>query len=271
MKKNVREKMPLWANDDLRNYLIRMSNDIDSWSTSVILNKMFGLKVNQFYNFKELWQLHKTEKEHINIDIAIEEGKTFDNHVTIFHLNDRMNNESFNINNVRRINRSDYTNKYAGSTLLQVVSFYKPFDLYSLSDEQKMVLWAIDTGFKGYFSPSFKETHKHYTKLLELEPIADVLNKYSRSEFYDIIKKYNLHEEIYIEDGKLNTKIELLKLSALFNLDFTLPSETFTRIETFETYYSNELYQKTYNKSNPNLFSFALTGKNEVNCSVRIS
>lgn len=274
MKKELREKMPQWANGELSNskYFQRESDDLDSHFVSVLYKDMFGLQVNQFYNFNDLYQIEETDKEHISIDIALEEGKTFDNHVTLFHRNDRVNKESANINNVLRINRNNYKDKYAGSTLLQVISLYKPFDLHSLSDEQKMILWAIDSSADGYYNSDFRHIHAKYIELLELEPIADVLKKYSKYELYEVKKKYGLSEKIYIdENGKLNTKIDLAGLQGLFNLDFTLASKSFTKIDSFNYHHVEKLSQKTYNKSNPNLYTFAITRKNEVKCSTRIS
>jgi hypothetical protein len=89
------------------------------------------------------------------------------------------------------------------------------------------------------------------------------LAKHDADYFYNIIRKYNLFKKIYIDNwGLLNTKIKLMELSKIFDIDLKLPQQDFEMIRQFKI-----------GKGIPiedNIFSLAWTYKNSAIYSVAI-
>ncbi|OLS37919.1 hypothetical protein BTR22_05260 [Alkalihalophilus pseudofirmus] len=269
MKKNVKELFPKWVNDN-NEYLMCMTDDIDSLFTSRILERVKGYKINYFYDFKSIQSIHdlshlsKTKDDVVFIDMATRIGKNFDNHVTLLKHGDQANPLSANLNSIRGISRDTYFHKYAFSTLLTVISYYDVFDYSKLSDEQKMILWAIDSAYLGHFSyyENDRNAHKKYIELLELEPITDVLQKYTKQDFINIIKKYKLNEKIYLSDYKLHSGIALEELQSLFcAFNLALPQDEFKKGYMFNKRGGATAYLCDNNFLN-SCFTYALTGKN---------
>lgn len=241
-----------------------MSDDIDSLLSCIILNQLFGYEIKYFYDFHNVYVAPKQiRKEIIGVDIAIEfnDMKVWDNHVVKIQETDKVNPNSANLNAINQISRRDYTSKYAGSTLLQIISYYDvPLPM---NREALMILLTIDVAYKGHYHDFFKYTHNEYLRKLELEPLLDVLNEEKSSNvFIEIMKKYRLNEKIRIKDNQLSTNINLEALSQVLGFKVELPSCTFL--------HNYELNRGTYKmavESNPvhkpeGLFSFALTSKN---------
>ncbi len=125
MKQQLKAKFPKWVNDkEHGKYNLCMSDDMDSLLSCLFLNSMFGYEVKYFYNFNSIYSAQHEKKPTICVDIAIEKGMTWDNHVVKISDNDIVNPESANINAINGINRDSYFTKYAGSTLLQILSYY---------------------------------------------------------------------------------------------------------------------------------------------------
>ncbi len=97
---------------------------------------------------------------------------------------------------------------------------------------------------------------------LELHKLIDVLDATNDvSAYYDVRRKYNLNGKITInENGKLNTTINLAAMQGLFDVDLKLSEENF--IKSYECG-KRDKHLMTDGMSKPDLFSFALTSKNE--------
>ncbi len=161
------------------------------------------------------------------------------------------------------INRNNYTSKFAGSTLLTILSYYN-VDLSDLSEKQLELLISIDVAFKQYYFNKnlFK---KYYNDILEYPMFTDIIEKHDKEYFYNIIKEYKLNEHIWIgEDNKLHTNIEKDKLQELFpNLSFSLPKNTYKKKRDFEIVQSNwQQHEKEQ------IFSCARTYKNKLRYSI---
>ncbi|QDH19787.1 hypothetical protein [Saccharibacillus brassicae] len=262
LKQKLKEQFPAWVNEEQHGkYHLCLSDDIDSLMSCVILKQLFDHNIKFFYSFQDLYAAPRNEqKEVVGVDIAFEKHKAWDNHVCCIDKSDTINPNSANLNSIQKVNQSNYNSKYAGSTLLQIFSYY---DVPLPEDrEALMVLLTIDVAYKGHFNDYYKNTHNDYFKQMELEPLLDVLNdEQSTDSFIKVMKKYNLNGKIQIKDGKLTTNIKLKELSDLFGFEIALPDLSF--------YLKRQYNRGSYNMQNSRplankpkgLFSFALTRK----------
>lgn len=262
MKQQLKAKYPQWVNDtqELGKYNLCMSDDLDSFLTCKFLYSMFGYEIKHFYDFQSIYSIQHEKKPTISVDIAVEQGMTWDNHVIKISSNDAVNPQSANINAINGIGRDNYYNKYAGSTLLQVLSYYDvPMPK---SREALLILLAIDSSYMGYYSNNFKAIHRRYMEQLELYELIQVLDAtIDQRAFYEVKRKYGLNDKIRVnENGKLQTNINLAAMQGLFDIDLNLPEENF--IKTYE-FTDSGRYPATSGMLKPDVYSFALTSKNE--------
>lgn len=263
-------EFPLWVDDDDTNYSLCLSNDIDSLLSCIYLKQIKGYNISHFYDFSNIYRAINS-KNVIGVDIALHKGKTWDNHVTMLNDTDYCNNESANINNILGINRENYFTKYCGSTLLEILSYYD-VDISDYSEEAKMILLAIDSTFKGYYSAysnDIKANKFYLCEVLEFKELYNILENHKVTDFLKIISKYGLSKNIYIENGILETEIDLAGLSKVFLFDIELPKYEFTKTKDFSNL-SRKLPagDYTYCKTeDSNIFSMAITGQNYVSYS----
>lgn len=256
MKKEIKQKFPSWINEDI-DYNLCLSDDIDSLFSCIILKKIKGYEIGWFYNFNSIYRAKDVEKKKvIGVDMDLVNRRCWGNHVTLENKN------SANLNTILGISRYNYISKFAGSTLLTILSYYN-VDLSQCTEKQLEVLISIDVAFKQYFFNKnlFK---KYYCDILEYPIFVDIIEKHDKEYFYNIIKEYKLNEHIYIKDNKLHTNIELDKLGELFpKLSFNLPENTYKKKRNFE------IIQSTYQQhEQKEIFSCARTYKNKLRYSI---
>ncbi|OOO67087.1 hypothetical protein BS638_06025 [Clostridium tepidum] len=257
MKKEIKQKFPSWISEE-EDYKMCLSDDLDSLFSCIVLNKLKGYEIKYFYDFKSLYYIKTGQTDKIfGVDVDLVDGRCWGNHVTLF------NPSSANLNTILGINRNNYTEKFAGSTLLTILSYYN-VDLSQCTEKQLEVLISIDVAFKQYYFNKnlFK---KYYNDILEYPIFSKIIEKHDKDYFYNIILEYKLNEHIYInEDNKLHTNIELGKLGELFpKLSFSLPKNIFTKKRDFE------IIQNTYQEhEKEEIFSCARTYKNKLRYSI---
>lgn len=259
MKKEIKEKFPSWCNDTNTKYNLMLSDDLDSLFSCIVLENLFGYKIKYFYNFNMMYTTKDIEKQSsIAVDVDLTYGRCWGNHVTLD------NEYSANLNTIQGIGEYDYYyKKYFGSTLLTILSYYD-VDLSILTEEQKMVLLAIDSTYLGYKNPKYRHIAEYWIKdVLEFNELYEVLKRHTQEEFKDIIKKYNLDSKIIVNhDGQLNTSIKLDKLKELFPyLPFSLPKNKFEVYRKFQVIQSNQV-------THIDVFSCARTYKNAFRYSI---
>ncbi|HSH50520.1 MAG TPA: hypothetical protein VK982_02245 [Bacteroidales bacterium] len=260
MNKQIRDKFPNWVNNNTE-YSLCLSDDIDSFGGSIVLNKIKGYKITHFYTFNAIGTYKQVKKGNlIGVDIDLTEGKTWGNHVTMLSKYDTYNKECANINVINKISRENYYSKFCGSTLLQILSYYN-VDISNLTEEQLEILICIDTGFKQYYFN--KKIFIHYYKdVLEYPQFVDIVSKHNKQYFYNIIKKYKLHEKIHVKNGYLKTKIDLAGLSRVFSIPISLPTQKFNLITEFKTD-AKSIKKSNYNVvKDKDIFSLAVTNRN---------
>ncbi len=263
MKKEFKQELPKWY-EDLSDKKLILTNDIDSLLSCYVLGLSQGCEIQGFYSFKEMYFTNPKDNTGyigVDLDAVRPKAKIFGNHVTYFE-----NDNAISLN--RGITRANYSKKFAGSTLITIMSLYD-YDLKEFTTEQLEVLISIDTAFKQYFfsSSTFK---RYYADILEYPEFIDIVKSHSKGYFYNIINKYKLYEQITIKDGYLHTKIDLEGLSNLFNIDLRLPQKKFTLIKKFDDYglNLNEINLKDLESKKHKIFSSALVNKNFLKVSV---
>lgn len=271
MKQEYRDKFPKWVNDDNTDYTLCLSNDIDSLLSCIYLKRIKGYEISHFYDFSTIYKRIDSKKV-IGVDIALHRGRCWDNHVTMLNDNDYYNTDSANLNNICGINRENYFDKYCGSTLLEIISYYN-VDISNYSEEAKMILLAIDSTYIGYYSQYLQanNANKHYLcDVLQFKDLYELLQNKTRQDFNNIIYKYNLKENIYInENGILETELDLAGLSKVFLMPINLPDGEFIERKRFNNL-TKQLQQDNFTtckKKESNLFSLACTGKNFISYS----
>lgn len=262
MKQQLKAKFPQWVNDtqEQGKYNLCMSDDLDSFLTCIFLYSLFGYQIKHFYDFQCIYSAQCEKKPTISVDIAVEKGMTWDNHVVKISSNDIVNPQSANINAINGISRDNYYNKYAGSTLLQVLSYYDA--PMPKSKEALLILLAIDSSYMGHYSNNFKAIHRRYMEQLELYELIQVLDAtIDQRAFYEVKRKYGLNDKIRVDEyGKLQTGINLAAMQGLFDVDLKLPEEKF--VKSYE-FLDSGGYPATNGMLKPAVYSFALTSKNE--------
>lgn len=278
MKSIIKQEYPEWIKEENMKEIESMclSDDLDSLFSCIILKEIFPqLNIDGFYNFENIYIRENIKlKKLFGVDIDLCKGRCWGNHVTLLSKNDSVNKDSANINNILGISKENYYNKFCGSTLLQIISYYN-YDISNLSDEAKMILLAIDSTFLGYYFKDFSGILedgyycKKYLKLLELDCLLEILEKYKKSDFENLNRKYGLKKKIYInEKGKLTTNIDLIGLEKLFNLPFSLPKDNFQCARNYHCYKTNITYKNNKENVCSNMFSCALTYKDSIIYSV---
>lgn len=266
-------KFPEWVKDNETNYDLCLTDDIDSLLSCIILNKLKGYKINLFYDFGGLYTLRETGNKAIGVDMDITKGKAWGNHVIKLSPHDSYNKEIANLNITENISRENYTQKYCGSTLLTIMSYYG-VTIENLTEEAKMLLLAIDSTHLPFYNARFRETgRKWLVNVLEYEELFKVTQRHTQYEFEKIISKYGLREPISMVDGKLQTNIDLKGISnALNGLDIELPKGEFENRVGFYNGYEDLSHDKECYLTKDNIcgdiFSLAVTYKHSISYSV---
>lgn len=236
MKKELKDKFPRWCEDENK-YYMAMTDDLDSLISCILLEKIKGYEISHFYTFETLYKSETYRKQHnnlIGVDMDLVEGRCWGNHSTNVD-----NPRSANINVIKGIKTHNYTNKYGGSTALEIISFYN-YDISNFSEKAKMVLLCIDSSYLGFYYNNYNIKHSNYKYLvddLELMELYQVQTRHTKAEFEALKREYNLDAKIkYDKDkGKLVTNLDLDGLSELFNLSFILPKNEFYVVNEYRT------------------------------------
>lgn len=261
MKKEYRKELPRFIDDDLSDYGLILTDDLDSLLSCYLLNQVKGCNISTFYSFEEFYYSEIADsKKMIGVDMAMVRGKCFDNHVTKNNANDYYNLQSVNINNIN-VSRTNYTKKYAMSTVLLIYSIYDiPLPEAELG---KMLLLCIDSGFLGYYS-GFKATHLKWLEILELDELIPVLEKYDRTDFERLNGEYRLKSKVYMDNNKLQTDIELDELNEILDMDIQMPELSFEKLDMIQFENKSSKIKRRSNIKKEKYFSLAFTSKDKV-------
>ena len=277
MNREYKEKFPEFCSDFKGHYDLVLGDDADAILVSNFLEMQCWDSTRYFYDFNMLY----IEKDHepknpivgCDIDLIMNNGKCWGNHVTAISKADKINTNSANLNNIEGITSQNYTSKYAGSTFATVLSYYD-YDLSKLSEEAKMLILCVDSHFLGFYSDRFHDTQKKYLiEILNYPELYDTIKGHTKEEFEQLQAKYNLKSgKIWIgEDCYLQTNIDLAGISEVLQMSITLPKQQFepffTEKEdesyiTLKTRYAGTQFINSREQIQENIFSYSQTYKN---------
>lgn len=285
MKERYLEQLPQWYKEKEDCDLI-LTDDIDSLLSCAILEHVKGWHIEQVMLFKAngiseirkdyLGATTNATNNAIGVDLALANGKCFDNHVTRMTYEDIGNPLSINPNNVREVYRGNYFKKYAASTVLLLWSLYD-LPKTGLSDELMMVLLAIDSGYMGYYNDFFREHLRYYlVDMLDLPEFYECLSRHTKDEFEKVAKKYRLKEKIIMRKGLLQTEINIGLINVLLarytDVEIVLPTVKFAKKKVFK-----DIGMGVEGRSNGRIkeilsdaYCYALTNKTFINYSEEI-
>ncbi|QXE20040.1 hypothetical protein [Clostridium sp. 001] len=242
------EQIPGWWTEKGK-YNLCLSDDIDSLMSCYYLSMYKDWSIEYFYDFNRLYCKSKINRnECIGVDIDLLEGRCLGNHVV-----NNSNKDCINLNRFARIESINYTSKYAGNTILMVLSLLN-VDINNFTEQQQEILLSVDCMFKSYYFD--KNMARYYiSDILGYPELIHILKNRTKEYFYNILEKYNLHSNIKCKDGYLHTDIKLEELNEIFKIKLQLPKEEFFICQNFGQ------GTGTPNK-NTKLFSYALTYRN---------
>ncbi|MED0665308.1 hypothetical protein P4T04_03155 [Bacillus badius] len=261
MKTEIKKQFPEWcSNMEQGTHATILQGDLDSLLGCAIEKLVKGNEINYFYDFSKLYVADRTNKRKaIGIDLALHRGKSYCNHVVSIRKDDYVNPLTANLNVINKIHSNNYFDKYAGSTALMMWSYYGlPLPE---SEEGKMLLLCIDSGFKGHYNPDYRKAHSKHLIDMGFGELIDLLNSKIEFDFELLQGKFKTKANIVLTDkGYLKTQLPLDELSGVFGLPLELPDKQFTLRNTF-TSLKGDTWATPSKDKLENLISFALTGK----------
>lgn len=256
-------------------YDLCLTDDIDSLLSCIYLNQMKGYDINYFYSFNKIYKTNQANTKDVigvDADFTKDKIKCWGNHVTMINSTDTYNTNCANLNVIDKISRQNYFQKYCGSTVLQIMSYYNiPLPESELA---KMILLAIDSTFAGYYSryENDNKANKYYLcEVLQFEELYDILTRHTRADFIDLIREYSLDEKIIAYNGSLRTSIDLAGLEDVFLMPISLPSKKFRLCRRFKTMAYSLPWTDTHTTKqhlHNNILSLAVTGKNYISYTI---
>jgi len=238
MKQEYKDRFPKFCNDNDDFYDLCLSDDSDSILVTNFIQDEKWDDVKFFYDFNMLYieKGYKQENKILgcDIDFIMGDARCWSNHVTALSKNDRFNTNSANLNNIDKISRANYTDKYAGSTLVIVLSYYN-YDISQLSEEGKMLIMCIDSHYYGFYNGFHETQRKWLVDVLQYPELYDIIKIHKEQDFIDLARKYNIKiprqkkkdrdGKIWInQDGYLETEIDLKGISDVLDTKITLPT-----------------------------------------------
>ena len=264
MNEQLKDRFPKWCFDN-RQFATVLTDDIDSLLGCMIEKYVKGNEINHFYDFNKLYVMDKNVRlPMLGIDLALHKGYSWDNHCIRINKDDYVNPLTANLNAIRNIHTGNYFDKYAGSTVLIMWSFYDlPLPKTKLG---KMLLLCIDSAYLGHYDSRFKKEHNRYLEFMGFNELIDLLNETDVQEYENLLKGYKLNAKnggkIRLNnEGYLHTQLPLQDLQGLFDIQLELPAEQFTKTHEWEIGYGNTNIVQSKNQLG-SIISFAVTGKN---------
>lgn len=285
MNQEIKEKMPNWCTDVETKYQLMMSDDIDALMCYLFQKLKFGRECEYFIDMSSdkayEWRngqkhngkqtLYATEsatgekKDLLALDVSINPNtKSWDNHIVQIGKNEtNYNTLSANLNIVKNINKTNYTDKAIVSSFITMLSYYNS-PIQTWTHDQLSLLCAIDGTYQP-FAKGFIKQGTYNLELLGFEFLVDFI-KENMQYIQEIDNKYLQKKSIWVnKDGYLETNLNLNVISDLFAYDIELPSKQFTQCGEFKSKIFNTAsftdkkhMEEFYNKK---IFNIALTYK----------
>ncbi|MGF9975324.1 hypothetical protein [Viridibacillus arvi] len=267
------DKFPKWVKLINGTFQLILTNDIDSLFACALIMKKFNCNIGFFYDFNSIHMVKgvsTTKEKIIAVDMAVESGKAFDNHVVKINRNDEVNPESANLNIVYNIHQDNYFSKYGGSTALMVSVMYEMFDFKTLTENQLMILACIDSFYMGAYHPNTKnyvdarEAFENTISIMKLDVFKELFARKKAVDFENFAEIHGLKGTMWVrkKDCKLQTDINIDFIKSQFPmLNFDIEHLQFDKNSKFSKSNKNTLPAPQSKSKIDKLFTFALTRK----------
>lgn len=180
------------------------NNDGDGIFCAGFLNEFKGWKPFAYYDFNRMVvdesyivnnKYTVKNSEIVYVDVAVEgKRRAIDMHIVKITPDDSVNPNSLNPN--QHIHMRNYTQKCAWAAAIAILS-YIDFDFSTLTDEQKMIIWGLDSSYLSYYFD--KCTFYKWVEFYGVQELATVFNTYSKSDFEQVQHTYGLQGMINID------------------------------------------------------------------------
>ncbi|MEZ2661287.1 hypothetical protein [Aneurinibacillus aneurinilyticus] len=262
------------------------NNDGDGIFSACFLEQFKGWKPFAYYDFNKMvtdttyiidGKYVVKNSEVVYVDVAVEgKRRTIDMHITKISQDDKTNPNSLNPNHY--ISKVNYTQKCAWAAAIAILS-YIDFDFSTLTDEQKMIIWGLDSSYLSYFFD--KNIFNKWVEFFGVQELATVFNTYEKSDFEQVQYTYGLQGMIHInQDGYLYTVGCRKRGKWCPAINFEAIQKHFPYVRLPQNKHVIEdiglqpmKFETTYLKSKHDIdgrvFSFALNGKNHGQYSIR--
>ncbi len=182
------------------------NNDCDGIFSACFLDEFKNWKPFAYYDFNKIvadesyikngrYTVKKSEV--VYVDVAVEcKRRTIDMHITKIHPDDKTNPNSLNPN--QHIHKANYTQKCAWAAAIAILSYIN-FDFSTLTDEQKMIIWGLDSSYLSYYFD--KDIFNKWVEFYNVHELATVFDTYKKSDFEQIQYDYGLQGMIHIDQN----------------------------------------------------------------------
>lgn len=272
-------------NTDANKYGLILTDDIDSLLSCALLKKVKNYEIDKVLLFrlkgKDVNVLARRidtqeERECIGVDLALTQGKCYDNHLQSYRIESPINNENINLNRVLHRNAGIYSSKYNLNTVLLLWSLYD-LPKTGLSEELMMFLLSIDSAFMNFYNSRYKYYTRFYLcEHLQLHEFYACLTRHEYQEFIDIAEKYKITKKtgkIDVLHGYLNTNMDIDGINALLRevgIVVELPKSKFTPEKKFLNVFFKSEKRKEIDAYKKKTYTHALINKNTMACSIDI-
>lgn len=212
MSVELEREIPKWYKRIGEEYCsLILTDDMDSAYSCMLLQGLYSgmriekaptmntgpIPVSGFYDFKNLYINPIFDKSRTRVFVDDEMTCEFcmSNHSMAIRNEDALNP------NLMVFNNPKYTQKYAGSTFLMILSCYN-ICLDVFTEEEKMTILCLDSTYKGFYNPSFKEINISWLKRLGYPELITLMETKKAIDFENIKLKKNLNAKI---EAKLHT------------------------------------------------------------------
>ncbi|TCT16381.1 hypothetical protein EDC18_102400 [Natranaerovirga pectinivora] len=278
MKKEYLERIKKengWFYDDDFKANLIITDDCDSLLSAILLMDKYPnrFQIGYFYDFRDgLYRKLGIDDSFpvVGIDLSHPTIHCISNHVVMLNKDDYYNKNDINLNIMDRITPFNYFQKYNLNTLLLIYS------LLGLKPKTKLeaaTLLLPDSAFLGFYS-SFENDNiankKYLVDVLELPEVYEAQQELTKEKFLLGQKSLNIKSKLWVTDKGIEP-VQNVDIKGICNLlginyDPSVLEGFFTLIEKHNTFTGRTWYK--YNKDD--LFSFAVTRKNEVKYSKKV-
>lgn len=242
----LKKEIPKWYKRIGEEYCgLILTDDMDSAYSCMLLQGLYSgtplenapimntgrIPVSGFYDFENLYinPILDKGRTRIFVDAEMTDEFCMANHSMALKNEDALNP------NLAVFDKDNYTDKYAGSTFLMILSCYN-ICLDVLTEEEKMTILCLDSTYKGFYEQYFHETNKDWLMRLGYPELITLMETKRSANFEEIQKEKNLSTKIKAspsQDGQYYLNLEFgnkngEKVTIPWNYEFNKEKE-FTR------------------------------------------